>query len=343
MVAQAITNAHAYSGLRPIGSTRDMVSVARLVEQAFADDMDTVGRSAMREMRVMGRLFGWADFFSPPGQGMLPGFVWVEAGRIVGNVTARRLSSFGHGWMIGNVAVDPVWRRRGIARQLMQAAIELAREQDAAWISLQVRSDNVGAHDLYRALGFLDTGETIYFERRQFERSASPAQPVEGRLRAARPSDADRIYTLAQASMPDSVRWAEPMYRSSFELGVERRFSNWLTNSQQTWRVIEVGDQLWGAALAEVNRWSQHGKLCLWVVPPRAGHIEQRLIDSVLAEITTPVQRMTARLPGQHVAGRVALATRGFQQVRALTHMRLDVKREEGRGKDEGGRMKDEG
>lgn len=326
MVAQATSNDQACSGLRPISSPRDMVSVARLVEQAFADDMDASGRSAMRELRVMGSLFGWADFFSPPGQGTLPGFVWVEAGRIVGNVTARRLSSFGHGWMIGNVAVDPAWRRRGIARRLMCAAIDLAREQDADWISLQVRSDNAGAHDLYRALGFQDTGETIYFDRSRFDRIAPPGQPVEGRLRAARPSDADRIFTLAQATVPDSVRWAEPVYRSSFELGIERRFSNWLTNSQQTWRVIEVGDQLWGAALAEVNRWSQHGQLQLWVVPPRAGRIEQVLIDSVLAEIAAPVQRMTARLPGQHVAGRVALATRGFQQVRASTHMRLDVR-----------------
>jgi len=325
MVAQATSNDQAYSGLRPINSSRDIVSVAALVEQAFADDMDAAGRKAMREMRWMGQWFGWMDFFATPGQGALPGFVWIESGRIVGNVTVRRLSSFGHGWMIGNVAVDPVWRRRGIARQLMQAAINLAREQDADWISLQVRSDNASAHDLYRSLGFEDVGETIYFDRAQFAPTSEPPQPIEGRLRAARPYDAERIYTLAQASVPDSVRWAEPVYRSSFDLSAERRVTNWLTNTQQVWRVIEVGDQLWGAALAEVNRRSRQGKLFLWVVPARAGRIEQVLVDSVLAEIKTPVQQMTARVPGSQVASRVALATRGFQQVRALTHMRLTI------------------
>jgi hypothetical protein len=121
------------------------------------------------------------------------------------------------------------------------------------------------------------------------------------------------------------VRWAEPVYRSSFDLGAERRFTNWLTQTQQIWRVIEVGDQLWGAALAEVNRRSREGKLFLWVVPSRSGRIEQVLVDSVLAEIKTPVQQMTARVPGSQVASRVALATRGFQQVRALTHMRLKI------------------
>jgi ribosomal protein S18 acetylase RimI-like enzyme len=326
MVAQATSNDRAYSGIRPINSSRDIVSVAALVEQAFAGDMDAAGRNAMREMRLMGTWFGWLDFFATPGQGALPGFVWIEAGRIVGNVTVRRLSSFGHGWMIGNVAVDPEWRRRGIARQLLQAAIDLARDQDADWISLQVRSDNTGAHDLYRSLGFESVGETIYFERARFDPISAPPQPVEGSLRAARPNDADRIYTLAQASVPDSVRWAEPVYRSSFDLGAERRLTNWLTSTRQAWRVIEVGDQLWGAALAEVNRWSQQGKLFLWVVPSRSGRIEQVLIDSVLAEINTPMQRMTARVAGSHVAGRVALVTRGFQQVRALTHMRLKLR-----------------
>ena len=330
MVAQATSNDETYSGLRPINSSRDIVSVATLVEQAFANDMDTSGRNAMREMRLMGTWFGWLDFFATPGQGALPGFVWVESGRIVGNVTVRRLSSFGHGWMIGNVAVDPMWRRRGIARQLMDAAIDLARDQDADWISLQVRSDNTGAYNLYRELGFENVGETIYFERAPFERTqfdpvSAPPQPVEGRLRTARPNDADRIYTLAQAGVPDSARWAEPIYRSSFDLGVERRFTNWLTNTQQVWRVIEVGDQLWGAALAEVNRWSQQGKLFLWIVPSRSGRIEQLLIDSVLSEVNTPIRRMTAKVPGTSVAGRVALATRGFRQVRALTHMRLKI------------------
>jgi ribosomal protein S18 acetylase RimI-like enzyme len=325
MVAQATSNDQAYSGLRPISSSRDIVSVASLVERAFADDMDASGRKAMREMRWLGTWFGWLDFFATPGQGALPGFVWIEAGRIVGNVTVRRLSSFGHGWMIGNVAVDAAWRRRGIARQLMHAAIDLAREQDADWISLQVRSDNTNARNLYRSLGFEDVGETVHFERARFDPISAPPQPIEGRLRPARPYDADRVFTLAQASVPDSVHWAEPIYRGSFDLGVERRLTNWLTNTQQTWRVIEVGDQLWGAALAEVNRWSQRGKVCLWVVPDRSGRIEPVLIDSVLAEINTPVQQLTARVPGSHVAGRVALATRGFQQVRALTHMRLKI------------------
>ena len=202
MVAQATSSEQTESGLRLIHSSRDVVAVSRLVERAFAEDMDASGRRAMREMRWLGTLFGWMDMFGMPGQGMLPGFVWVEDGVIVGNATVRRLGSFGHGWMIGNVAVDPAWRRRGIARQLMQASLDLAREHDADWIALQVRSDNAAAHDLYKSLGFEDTGETVYFERVQFDPIEPPSQPVEGRMRPATNADVDRIFTLAQSTVP---------------------------------------------------------------------------------------------------------------------------------------------
>ncbi len=327
MVAQATSSEQTESGLRLIHSSRDVVAVSRLVERAFAEDMDASGRRAMREMRWLGTLFGWMDMFGMPGQGMLPGFVWVEDGVIVGNATVRRLGSFGHGWMIGNVAVDPAWRRRGIARQLMQASLDLAREHDADWIALQVRSDNAAAHDLYKSLGFEDTGETVYFERVQFDPIEPPSQPVEGRMRPATNADVDRIFTLAQSTVPDSARWAEPIYRSSFDVSAERRLVNWLTHTRQVWRVIEGGDQLWGVAMAEANAWTHSGQLHVWVTPARAGRIEQLLVDAVLSELNVPLQTMTARLPGQHVAGRVALSMRGFRPVRALTHMRLQFQR----------------
>lgn len=323
MVAHAASNQTTASGLRPITSSHDLIDVSRLVERAFAGDMDESGRNAMREMRVLSQLFGWLDFFGGSGGSAMPGFVWVENGVIVGNVTVRQLNLAGHGWMIGNVAVDPAWQRRGIARQLMTAAINKARDYNARWIALQVRSDNAAARALYRSLGFEDTGETVYFEQTAPTPVDRPLPPVEGHLRAARPTDTDRLYTLAQSLVPETARWAEPLYRGQFDLGFEKRLSDRLTRTRVVWRLIETGDQLWGAASIEVNGWTRRGRLGLWVVPSRAGRIEQLLVDSVLAEIDPRTRSISARLPGDHVAGRTALITRGFRPVRALTHMRL--------------------
>src|SRR3989304_4242554 len=126
--------------------------------------MDPAGEPAIRDMRATGRwafLFGWIDRFAPPGEGMAPGFVWVEDDRIVGNVSVRRGGPLRRGWMVGNVAGAREWRRRGIARALMQAAIELARRHDGDWVALQVRSDGTAARSLYGSLGVAVPGETL--------------------------------------------------------------------------------------------------------------------------------------------------------------------------------------
>ncbi len=323
MVAHATPQQSASSGLRPIDSMRDMAGITRLIELAFADDMDPHGRAAMRDMRWMSTVLGWADWLASPGQGMMPGYVWLENGRIVGNITVRRLSMFGAGWMIGNVAVSPEWRGRGIGRQLMEAGVELVRHNHGDWIALQVRSENDVARGLYRSLGFVDTGEIVYFEAAPPNRVGTAPATGAVRIRPALDRDMNHLYTLAQTRVPESVRWAEPVYRSTFDVSLGRRLTDLIIAHQHIWRVAEVSDHLWGAALLEVKRREQQAQLSLWVVPEHTDRVEQALIDSVLAEVHTPLRAITARIPGDHIAGRVALTTRGFRQVRALTSMKL--------------------
>jgi ribosomal protein S18 acetylase RimI-like enzyme len=327
MVAHATSDSSPTRGLRPINSMHDLVGITTLIEHAFADDMDASGRAHMREMRWMGTLFGWMDWLASPGQGLMPGYVWLEDGRIVGNVTVRKLSMFGHGWMIGNVAVAPEWRRRGIARQMMDAAIELVRHNHGEWIALQVRADNDVARKLYQTLGFADTGEMAYLECRSPNefRATKPAPTTSGQLRPARASDMEQLYTLAQSFVPESVRWAEPVYRSQFDLSLERNLTDWFTGERHVWRVVETVDHLCGAALLEIKRRKRWARLQIWIVPAHAGEYEEALVDSVLAELHHPIDLVTARLPGDAIGGRVALTTRGFRQVRALTSMKLTL------------------
>ena len=325
MVAHATPNQSVSSGLRPIDSTRDMAGITRLIELAFTGEMDARSHAAMRDMRWMGAVLGWADWLASPGQGIMPGYVWVENRHIVGNVTVRRLSAAGAGWMIGNVAVAPEWRGRGIARQLMEAGIELVRHNHGDWIALQVRSDNEVACGLYRSLGFVDTGEIVYFESSSPHRVGASATTGAVRIRPALGRDMDRLYTLAQARVPDSVRWAEPVYRSTFDVSLGRHLTDWIMSNQHIWRVAEVGDHLWGGAQLHVQLRGQQAQLWLWVVPEHTDRVEQALVDSVLAEVHTPLRLISARVPGDHIAGRVALTTRGFHQVRALTSMKLTL------------------
>ncbi len=328
MVAHA-TQPTTFSGVRPINLTRDLISIAHLIERAFADDMDDSGRAAVREMRLLGRLaflFSWTESFVPQGEGLVPGFVWIEEGDVVANATVRRLSAFGRGWMIGNVAVVPELRGRGIARSLMNACIDLARQRNGDSIALQVRSDNAIALNLYRSLNFQAISGTLELIRTEPDRVTQPDQSSVGRLRIAEPRDTDQIFALAQAAYTESMRWIEPQYRTQFELGFDRRLANFVSGTFAAWRVIEVDKDIVGAASIKVNRRTNAGRLGLWVAPAYRGQVEQTLIDAALSELPTNPRSISARITGDHPAGRDALLSRSFTTVRELTNMRLDLR-----------------
>ena len=330
MVASAARGRIPFSGLRPIDVSRDLVAVADLIAEAFQDDMDASGERAVRDMRAVGRwarLFGWMDRLSVPGEGLAPGFVWVEDDHIVGNISARRVGPFGRGWLIGNVAVSSVWRRRGIARSLMQAAIELARRQRGEWMALQVRSDGEAARGLYQSLGFKEMGETLQYRRARSKPVIPPDSPVEGRLRPARAADADQLFALAQAAIPEALRWAEPLRRDDFWLGLDRRLGNWLTGRREAWWVIDSGLGLTGAAHIDVPRPPHDGRLRVWVAPVQQGRDEDRLIRAALASAGSAAQRsLIAVVPAAQSAACAALEAAGFETLRRLMHMRLELR-----------------
>ncbi len=74
---------------------------------------------------------------------------------IVGYICTYLLTDELH---INNLAVHPRWRRRGVARALLHAALDRGREDRARRAILEVRASNVAAQALYRAFGFEAAG-----------------------------------------------------------------------------------------------------------------------------------------------------------------------------------------
>jgi len=92
---------------------------------------------------------------------------------IAGFIISRLVAGELH---INNMAVHPEVRRRGIAAQLLTAALSHGRSRGAHLAFLEVRAGNAGAQDLYRRCGFQVTGR----------RNRYYAQPVEDALLMSR-------------------------------------------------------------------------------------------------------------------------------------------------------------
>ncbi len=81
--------------------------------------------------------------------------VAVQAAAVVGYLILSVVLDEAH---FLNVCVHPEKRRQGIARALMQEHIKRLRQQAVAMAYLEVRKSNLGAQDLYQALGFYQIG-----------------------------------------------------------------------------------------------------------------------------------------------------------------------------------------
>ena len=59
---------------------------------------------------------------------------------------------------VGNFAVAPGFRKRGVGKKLMESVLKLAKENDCLQIFLEVRKSNKPAIDLYKSYGFVESG-----------------------------------------------------------------------------------------------------------------------------------------------------------------------------------------
>jgi GNAT superfamily N-acetyltransferase len=154
--------------LRPFDVGRDLPAVANLVEACFAETLDVDGRRYVQQMHAAARnprYLRWAAAMADHVSMPLTGFVWEEHGQLVGNLSLIPFTYLGRRcYLIANVAVDPAYRRRGIARSLTAAALEHARSRGMVEAWLHVREENAAARNLYSSLGFRERARRTTWE-----------------------------------------------------------------------------------------------------------------------------------------------------------------------------------
>lgn len=320
-------------GVRPFDIGRDLRPVARLIAVAFADELDEHGEAALRELRILGHMSGLIRLLTRSTgelQDVFNGFVWIEDGQLVGNVTVQRAASNSGRWQIANVAVSPAYRGRGISRALMETAINYVAEMGGTWAVLQVRADNTVARGLYERMGFEAMGGSteMYIQRPPREVSV----PTIPNLQPFSGADSQLLYELATSQHSAESQWWRAIRRADFDLPLEQRLGEWITQLAGRERIYRVAireyeNRFEGALLLKARRWRGVHEMNLWMRPDAADDYQRWLVLWALARIQHyPVWPMKVTLSTNQTVAQATLAAYGFREHHTLLTMRRRVR-----------------
>lgn len=334
-VAASNNTANKVNGMRPVNLQTDLKALADLIELVFADTMDSSGRAALREMRAMSRLGPGLRLLRQVNEmalGVSMGYVWLEEGRIVGNVSvypAHLPAIYGPTYIIANVGVHPNYRGRGIARHLMQASMGMIRERGGRHVVLQVDDDNHRARPLYRSLGFVDERVFTTWRRRSTlpipERNPDYPTPY---IRRRRRSEWKQEYQLAYKLRPNErggLGWLRPLHVSQFRRSVWRSFLDAI-NMRGFERLVvphpqtgEVAASLWAETALGTST-----KLTLLTEPAYQGIYDEVLLNNIVRR--PGMGTITCEHPTDDEATNKLLRRYHFMPQRTVVHMRWDVR-----------------
>ncbi len=325
-------------GVYPFDPYRHLRQVADLVSTVFAADLDAESRSALREVRavgwlspVLGRLLS-ATFLGE----FVSGFVWIEDGRILGNLTLQQYDLSGMRWRISNVAVAAGHRGRGIGRSLMLAGLSEIAQRGGSWALLQVRPDNVPARRLYESLGF--TAVCLDGVWRLPARPASPPRPPIP-LQRLPALDWRPRFELAQAAQTQLAGWASPVPQAAYRVGLWQawgdlvadwlgfyRVQRWGMPSRSAGATDGAGIQLDGLIEVQAHAWGDGHRLRMAVRPQARGQLERPLLSQGLCALAeAPCAPVVIEHSGDHAEAVAALEWAGFRLQRMLLTMRRPI------------------
>ena len=124
-----------------------------LIRQAAESDVKYI---AGLEKEIFALPWSEASLLAEIAENKVARYKVAEAGgEIVGYAGVWLILDEGH---ITNVAVHPLYRRKGIARELISTLMNDSREEGVDKYTLEVRASNKEAISLYKSMGFIICG-----------------------------------------------------------------------------------------------------------------------------------------------------------------------------------------
>jgi GNAT superfamily N-acetyltransferase len=316
------------NGPRPIDPGRDFPQLLQLLKAVFADEMNSGGRQVF-DSALVGSSSPILWRMDPFLSRLTPGFVWVEDGRVVGNVTLLPTNS-PRRYLVANVAVQSDYRRRGIARALMEVVQKEVVNRGGTEVRLQVDKDNEGAKALYTSLGYTALG-TVASWNLLSSRYTLPQESVyyaHDPIKVSRmpPSRWEEAYRLDMLTSHADLYWPDPLQSDEYRHNLKRRVTDFFSGkSHEVWAVISRRDGLRGIAVIN-SEWGRAHHLRVRVHPREEGTLESALVHKLLFRLQMLPRRQVRLLhDAEDEVMNGLLPTLRFRVDRSLTHMRLEL------------------
>lgn len=315
------------SHLRPFDVGKDLNAVANLVETCFADTLDEDGRRYVNHMHNAARnprYLRWAMAVAENVPMPFSGYVWEENGYLAGNLSLIPYKYQGKRcYLIANVAVDPAYRRRGIATALTNSAIEHAKNRGASEIWLHVRSENEAAQNLYQSLGFVEQAQRTSWEIKpssEKRKVIQPSTPSDGiQIVHLEPKHWSQYRRWLRQIYPDQLTWHQSYNLAVFQPGFLGGIYRFFSGAHVRQWAAQQGSQLIG-----VLAWQPHSKFADQLKLASSPEYEARTIAAIYPHIREKFAHRR-RMLLDYPAGRAILALHeaGFHIQQTLIWMRL--------------------
>lgn len=244
--------------IRDIQLPADLIPIGELLVDTFeypenpewsvqTDEQEQIVE-AIKNLARIWPLIRFAQVFSASLRDLLRGCVWEEDGNIVSTTIVQRRGTTNI-WIVGTVGVLPAYRRRGIARKLVERGIEIIRERGGRKAWLDVIDGNLPAHKLYESLGFEVYTGHIQFQIQPGEVPPAPGLPAGYNLLPLKRFDWKPRYDLEKRISPENLLKYEPVEEGRFhQSGIMRLIAPLIIWAQgtrdETFQIHDAQDQI---------------------------------------------------------------------------------------------------
>jgi ribosomal protein S18 acetylase RimI-like enzyme len=313
---------------------RDWNGVAQLMRVAFQSEASWTSLPLLPDWAwlnwIDGVLLSAAALFGGDAADHMLGYVWTENGKIVGNATLNLVGGQKRVWLLSNVAVHPHYRRRGIARALVELSIQMARQHGGTHLALQVERENFGARQLYEQIGFHWLEQVC-----EYGGAVLPRLPEAGHELCIAPPTREQwlqVRKLATAPLFPALRSYRFAHAGLFNHPHQNSWwttlTNFLDGAQTTTHAIleaRASQVIGGIVMRMQLGWVTH-RIGVVIAETSRGHVE----DAVLAYLAQQLNRYASRratfyIPSTHTVLAERLRAHGLHETRALDFMALPL------------------